>query len=173
MEQDFFLLHSLTSSEEVVVKAKDGVIERLNSHLSTEMTAISLYFLHAHLCKAWGLERLYQKFRDLSMEEMKDTEELIEHIIYLEGMPNMRLNPIQSGQTVLDQLNIGLELERNAVVALTEAIAHCSQVGDYTTRNMLEEMVREEEGHVDWYETQLETIEQVGLQNYLTQQIHA
>ena len=153
------------------MQAKEGILERLNSHLSTELTATNLYFVHAHLCKAWGLERLYQKFRGLSLEEMKDIEGLIEHIIYLEGTPAMRMKPLQVGQTVPDQLNIGLELEREAVAALTEAIAHCAQVGDYTTRNMLEQMVTEEEGHIDWYETQLATIEQVGLQNYLAQQI--
>lgn len=153
------------------MRAKEGVLDRLNHALATELTAISLYFVHAELCKAWGYERLNQKFRDLSLDEMKDAQHLIEHIIYLEGMPNMRLNEVRAGESVMLQLETGLELERNAVTSLGEAISHCAQVGDYTTRNIFEEMIREEEGHVDWYETQIDTIRQVGLENYLTQQI--
>lgn len=154
------------------MKAKDGVIDRLNIHLAVELTAINLYFLYSELCNSWGFERLGQKFRALSMEEMEDAEKLVRHIIYLEGMPNMyRLNQVRVGSSVEEQLQVGLELERGAVAALQESIAHCAQVGDFYTRRMFEEMIEEEEGHVDWYETQLETIQRVGLQNYLTQQI--
>jgi len=154
------------------MKAKEGVIDRLNVHLAVELSAISLYFLHSELCNSWGLERLGQKFRGLSLEEMEDAEKLVRQIIYLEGMPDMyRLNQVRVGQTVEDQLQIGLELEQGTVAALQESIAHCTQVGDFATRRMFEEMIEEESGHVDWYETQLETIQRVGLQNYLTQQI--
>jgi bacterioferritin len=124
------------------------------------------------MCENWGFERLYHRFRELSFEEMKDTEKLIKHIIYLEGRPNMQTGPIRVGGTVQEQLEAGLELELNAVRTLAEAIAHCTQVGDFTTRNLLEEMVREEEEHVNWFETQLEAIRQVGLENYLTQQLY-
>jgi bacterioferritin len=107
------------------------------------------------------------------MAEMKDSEELIDHILYLEGLPNLqRLNDLAIGETILECLQVDLEAEKAAVALLGEAIAHCEQVGDYTTRDILTEMIRDEEEHVDWFETQLETIDQIGLQLYLSQQLH-
>lgn len=153
------------------MKAKEGVLERLNAILANELVAIPQYFLNAEMCDNWGFERLYQRFRELSFDEMRDTEKLIKHIIYLEGRPSMQTGPIRVAGTVQEQLEAGLELELNAVRTLTEAINHCAQVGDFTTRNILEEMVREEEEHVNWFETQLEAIRHVGLQNYLAQQL--
>lgn len=155
------------------MQAKEGVVERLNKHLTVELTAINQYFLAAEMCRDWGYERLYAKFRELSMEEMKDAEELVSHILFLEGLPNMqRLNEIRVGENVEEILRAGLDVERVAVDGLAEAIAHCQQVGDFRTRAMFEEMIAEEEGHVDWYETQFETISQVGLERYLSQQMH-
>jgi len=155
------------------MKAKEGIIDRLNAILTNELTAINQYVLHSSMVRNWGYERLYSKLRQLSMDEMKDTEHLVDHILYLEGLPNMqRLGTVQVGETVLEHLQLALQLEQNAVTTLTEAITHCTQVGDYTTRNMLEEMVRGQEEHVNWLETQLEAIEQVGLQNYLAQQLN-
>ncbi|MCC6381864.1 MAG: bacterioferritin [Dehalococcoidia bacterium] len=154
------------------MQAKPGVVDYLNQHLTVELTAINTYFLQAELCRSWGYQRLFERFRALSMDEMKDTEELVERIVYLEGLPNMqRLNTIVVGENVLECLRGDLELEKSAVALLQEAITHCQQVGDYTTRGMLEEMITDEEEHVDWFETQLTTIEQVGLENYLSQQI--
>jgi bacterioferritin len=154
------------------MKAKEGVLDLLNASLTIELTAINQYFLNAKQCDNWGFARLHDKFRALSMEEMKDTEELIEHILYLEGLPNMqRLNQIRVGETVPELLEAGLELERGAVQHLVGAIEHCARVGDFTTRGMFEEMIRDEETHVDWFETQLDTIRLVGLENYLAQQI--
>jgi bacterioferritin len=104
---------------------------------------------------------------------MKDTQELIRHILFLEGLPNMqRLNRVRIGQDVPEHFNLDLETEREAVDFLTTSIQHCSNVGDFHTREMLEQMVSSEEEHIDWLETQLETIRQVGLENYLSQQIH-
>ncbi len=154
------------------MRAKEGVLDRLNNVLTNELTAINQYFLHAEMCKNWGYERLYHKFREFSIEEMRDVEELIEHILYLEGVPNLqRLGTVQVGETALEHLQLDAEQERAAVATLTEAIAHCGQVGDYTTRGKLEDMVRGEEEQLDWLETQLDTIRQVGLENYLSQQI--
>ncbi len=155
------------------MKAKEGVVELLNQILTIDLTAINQYFLHAEMCRHWGYERLYDKLRDSSIAEMKDAQRIIEHILYLEGMPNLqRLGTVRVGENVQEHLQLDLEAERNAVTTFTTAIAHCARVEDYTTRNILEEMVRDEEEHIDWLETQLETIEQVGLQNYLAQHIH-
>jgi bacterioferritin len=154
------------------MRAKEGVIDLLNESLTIELTAINQYILNAKMCENWGFMRLHDRFRELSFDEMKDTEELVEHILYLEGMPNMqRVNQVQVGETVQEQLEAGLALERGAVEFLVRAIAHCANVGDYTTRAKFEEMIQDEETHVDWFETQLETIGIVGLDNYLSQQI--
>ena len=115
---------------------------------------------------------MYNKFREISTDEMKDTEHLIRHILYLEGLPNLqRMNQVMVGESVQEDLELNLQSEQNAVEVVTEAITHCAQVGDYTTRGMLEEMVRSEEEHVDWLETQLETVNQIGIELYLNQQI--
>ena len=154
------------------MKAKEGVVDRLNNILTIELTAINQYFVQAEMCKNWGFERLYNKFREISTDEMKDTEHLIRHILYLEGLPNLqRMNQVMVGESVQEDLELDLQSEQNAVEVVTEAITHCAQVGDYTTRGMLEEMVRSEEEHVDWLETQLETINQIGIELYLNQQI--
>ena len=154
------------------MRAKEGVIERLNTILTNELTAINQYFIHAEMCRHWGYERLYDKLRELSIDEMKDGQQLIAHILYLEGLPNLqRLGTVHVGENVPEDLQVDVAQEQDAVGTYTEAIAHCAEVGDYTTRNMLEEMVRDEEEHIDWLETQLETIQQVGLERYLAQQI--
>jgi bacterioferritin len=156
------------------MQAKPGVIDFLNRHLTVELTAINTYFLQSEMVKNWGYDRLGQRLRQLSMDEMKDTEELIAHILYLDGLPNVqRLNNIPVGESVLECLQADLQLEKEAVASLTEAITHCHSVGDFTTRARLEEMVQDEERHVDFFETQLGTIDQVGIQLYLAQQIHA
>jgi bacterioferritin len=155
------------------MKAKEGVVDLLNQILTVDLTAINQYFIHAEMCRNWGYERLYHKLRDSSITEMKDAQRIIEHILYLEGMPNLqRLGTVRVGENVEEHLQLDLEAERSAVSLFATAIAHCARVEDYTTRIILEEMIRDEEEHVDWLETQLETISQVGLQNYLAQHIH-
>lgn len=154
------------------MKAQEGVVDLLNQALTTELTAINQYFLAAKQCENWGLGRLHDRFRALSLDEMKDTEELVTHILYLEGLPNVqRLNQVRVGQTVPEVLQAGLELERGAVDFLRGAIDHCARVGDYTTRAKFEAMIQDEETHVDWFETQLEAIRLVGLERYLSQQL--
>jgi bacterioferritin len=156
------------------VKAKEGVVDLLNTTLTIELTAINQYFLAAKQCESWGFAGLHDDFRRLSMEEMKDTEHLVEHILYLDGLPNLqRLNTIKVGQTVPELLQAGLDLEQSAVEHLRTGIEHCAGVGDYTTRAKFEEMIQDEETHVDWFETQLETIRLVGLDHYLSQHIAA
>lgn len=155
------------------MKAKEGVVDRLNKILTIDLTAINQYFIQAEMCKNWGFNRMAHSLRSVSFDEMKDSQHLIEHILYLEGVPNLqRLNQIKVGESVLEDLQLDLQSEKEAVEALTEAITHCVQVQDYTTRSMLEGMVRSEEEHIDWLETQLETINIVGLELYLNQQIH-
>jgi bacterioferritin len=155
------------------MQAKEGVVDLLNSALTIELTAVNQYFLAAKMCANWGLSRLHDRFRSLSMEEMRDVEMLIEHILYLQGLPNMqRLNRVRTGETVPEILEAGLELERGAVDFLRGAIEHCARVGDFTTRAKFEEMVQGEERHLDWFETQFESIRLTTLENYLSQQLH-
>ena len=153
------------------MQAKPGVIDRLNTILTIELTAINQYFVQAEMCRNWGYDRLADKLRNASMAEMKDTPGIIAHILYLEGVPNMqRLNQVRVGENVLENLRLDLQLENEAVEALREAITHCQSVGDYTTRRMFEEMIADEETHIDWLENQLEAINQIGLELYLSQQ---
>lgn len=154
------------------MQARPGVIDRLNAILTIELTAINQYFVQAEICRNWGYERLYEKFHHSSLEEMKDTQAIIAHILYLEGVPNMqRMDQVMVGETVLEHMQLNLELERKAVDTLREAISHCRDVEDYTTRKMFEEMIASEESHIDWIENQLEAINQIGLELYLSQQL--
>ncbi len=154
------------------MKAKEGVVDLLNKILTEELTVINQYFLHAKMCKNWGYDRLHHHVLDRSFGEMKDAQVVIDHILYLDGLPNMqRLGTVKIGETVPEQLKADLDKEKAMVKLLTEGITHCVKVSDFTTRHILEEMVKDEEEHIDWIETQLETIQQVGLQNYLSEQI--
>ena len=154
------------------MNAKPGVLDMLNRALTTELTAINQYIVQAEMCRNWGYDRLGAKLHAISLEEMEDTGKLIKHILFLDGIPNMqRLNQVRVGENVSEHLALDLELERTAAAELVEAITHCAQVGDYNTRRMFEEMLSGEEEHVDWFETQLETIRQIGIENYLSQQL--
>ena len=154
------------------MKAKEGVVELLNKILTEELTVINQYFLHAKMCDNWGYARLEKNVRARSFSEMKDADKIIEHILYLEGVPNVqRLGTVQIGESVPEQLTSDLAKEKAMVTLLTEAIQHCTKVGDFTTRHLLEDMVTDEDEHIDWLETQQETIKQVGLENYLSEQI--
>jgi bacterioferritin len=154
------------------MQAKPGVLDHLQRLLTTELTATNQYLTHAEMMRNWGFERLHQQLRGYSSEEAADAEHLTQHMLYLEGSPDLqRLDSIPAGTAPQELLRLDLELEQRAVQGLTEAITHCAQVGDYTTRGVLEEMVKSEEVQIDWLETQLTAIEQVGLQNYLAQQL--
>jgi bacterioferritin len=148
------------------------VIELLNDVLTAELTAVNQYFIHAKMCSNWGYDRLADKVRDESIDEMKHAEALIERILYLDGVPNLqRLASVKVGQTVPEQLSLDLAVEVEAISRFNAGIAQCVAVGDNGSREMLEEMLVSEEGHADWLETQLGLIEQVGVENYLSQQI--
>lgn len=154
------------------MKAKEGVIDLLNKVLTADLTAVNQYFVHAKMCDNWGYERLHHKVRERSLDEMKDAEELIEHVLYLEGVPNMqRLGTVHVGETVPEQFKADLKAEQEMLKILGEGVAHCTKVGDYTTRHMFEDMSKDVDAHIDWIETQLETIKQVGIENYLSEQI--
>ena len=154
------------------MKGKKGVVDLLNKILTEELTVINQYFLHARMCENWGYERLEHKVKERSFGEMKDADKIIRHILYLEGLPNVqKLGRVTIGETVPEQLKLDLHKEKEMVKLMTEGIEHCVKVGDYTTRGMLEDMVTDEEEHIDWIETQQEMIKQVGLQNYLSEQM--
>ena len=154
------------------MQAKEGVVDYLNRLLTNELTAINQYFLQAEIVESQGFPRLYRELKRLSIEEMKEAEEIIGHILYLEGLPNLqRLGPVNIGENVQEHLEADLALEKAQDALLAEAIEHCAKVADYTTRTILERKIEEEKAHIDWVETELETIRLVGLPNYLAQQI--
>ncbi len=156
----------------VGMKAKEGVLEILNRVLVSELTAVHQYLLHAALCKHWGYGRLHEHFSHLAQEEVSHSAGLIDHILYLGGAPAMdRLDAVAAGKKVPELLEADLAFEREDADALRSGIAHCVEVGDYTTRHRLEEMIVDTEEHIEWFETQLRTISQVGLERYLAEQI--
>jgi bacterioferritin len=154
------------------MKGDPSVIEVLNEVLTAELTAINQYFVHGEMCENWGYHRLHDRIRKHSIGEMKHAEEVIERILFLEGVPNVqRLGKITIGETPAEQLRVDLALEMDALPRLNKGIETCRTAGDNTSRMLLEEILEDEEEHVDWLEAQLELIEQVGIQNYLAQQM--
>ena len=154
------------------MKGDKQVIALLNDVLTAELTAVNQYFLHARLCHHWGYERLYEKVRKESIEEMKHADVLIDRILFLEGLPNLqRYNKVNVGQTVPEQLQLDLQVEYDAIKRLNDGIEACRSAGDAGTREILEHMLREEEEHADWLETQQEAIKQIGLERYLAEQL--
>ncbi len=154
------------------MKAKKGVIEHLNNILTAELTAGHQYIANAAMCKNWGYERLHHEVHERAIEEISHSESIVGHILYLEGTPNLqRLGTVKVGKSVVDQFKNDLALEMKDLELIRKAITHCSSVGDFTTRHKLEEMSVDTDGHIDWLETQLETIKQVGLENYLSEQM--
>ena len=154
------------------MKGHDKVIELLNEVLTSELTAINQYFVHAEMCENWGYARLMKIIRKHSIGEMKHAEEIIERVLFLEGIPNVqRLGKISIGEDVPEILKLDLELEMEALPRLNKGIETCRELGDNNSRHLLEDILHEEEDHVDWLEAQLALVEQVGVQNYLAQQI--
>ena len=154
------------------MKAKEGVLEHLNQVLKAELTAVHQYLLHAAMCKNWGYDRLHDHYAHLANEEVQHSAGLIDHILYLNGTPEVgQLDTVAQGQDVGALFRVDLDFEREDVELLRKAIAHSATVGDFTTRHLLEHMIEDSEEHVDWFETRLRTIKQVGLENYLSEQI--
>ena len=152
--------------------AHPPIITCLNELLTGELTAINQYFLHAEMCQDWGFQKLYKVVRMESIDEMKHAEKLIERILYLNGFPNVqRLGKINIGETVKEQFESDLRLEREAIPKLNEGIELTTKFGDNGTRALLEAILMDEERHADWLESQLELMRQVGEQAYLAQQI--
>jgi len=155
------------------MKGNAKVIEALNEILTAELTGINQYFIHAKMCQNWGYRRLAEFDRKEAIDEMKHADELIERILYLDGVPNVqRLGKVKVGETVPEQLKLDHGLETEAVARLNTAIALAVEVGDNGTRELLEGILTSEEEHVDWLEAQFDLLAQVGEQNYLAQQIH-
>ena len=148
------------------------VIDILNDVLTAELTAINQYFIHAKMCRNWGYDRLAEHGRNESIDEMKHAEVIIDRILYFDGVPNMqRLFPVRVGETVAEQLQVDVELEYAAVERLNRGIAVCVEQGDNGTRELLTDILVSEEDHIDWLETQQEAIRQIGIEQYLAQQL--
>jgi bacterioferritin len=149
------------------------IIELLNEVLTAELTSINQYFVDAKMLDNWGYDRLAEHFRHESIEEMKDADELIERILYLDGVPNLqRLGTLRIGETPTEKLQLALELESESITRLNRGIDMCTGKSDHGSRNVLEDVLSGEEEHADWLESQLELINQVGEPHYLSQQIH-
>jgi bacterioferritin len=154
------------------MKGDKKVIDLLNDVLTSEITAINQYFVHAEMCENWGYEHLKTVIRKHSIGEMKHAEELIERVLFLEGIPNVqRLGKINIGESVQEQFRVDLALELDAVERLNKGIETCREIGDNNSRHLLEEILEDEEEHINWIEAQVALIEQVGVQNYLSEQI--
>jgi bacterioferritin len=154
------------------MQSSPEIIDLLNDVLTAELTAINQYFIHAKMQDNWGYRRLAEKGREESFGEMKHAEELIERILYLEGVPNMqRLGTVQVGESVTEQLMAELDTEKEAITRLACGIEVCRR-NDEGSRLLLEKILADEEEHADWLETQLELIRQLGEQLYLNTQVH-
>ncbi len=150
------------------------VIDYLNAVLKNELTVINQYFLHSKMYKDWGPKELAEKEYKESIEEMEHADELIERILFLEGLPNLQdLGKLMIGENVEEMIRCDLDAEMIAIPDLREAIAHCESVSDYVSRELFEKILSAEEEHVDWLETQQNLIKQAGLQNYVQSQMNS
>lgn len=150
------------------MKGDPKVIEFLNKILVNELTAINQYFLHSRMLKDWGISELAEKEYKESIEEMQHADELIERVLFLEGLPNLQdLHKLRIGEDVKEILECDLKLEHQAIPDLRDAIQHCQEVRDYVSRDLFERILANEEEHVDWLETQLGLIEKMGLERFL------
>lgn len=150
-----------------------AVIEVLNDVLTAELTAINQYFIDAKMFENWGYPRLAERLRHESIDEMKDAERLIDRILYLDGVPNLqRLNPVRVGESPEEKLRLALDLEREAIDRLNRGVALCVERSDTGSRELLAEILVGEEEHADWLESQLHALGEVGVANYLAQQLH-
>ena len=144
------------------------VIQHLNAALKNELTAINQYFLHARMLRHWGVSKLGKYEYEQSIDEMKDADELIERILFLDGLPNLQdLDKLMIGENVREILDCDLRLENTAIAHLREAIAYSESVRDFVTRDMLSEMLEGEEDQVYFIETQFDLIDRIGIENYI------
>ncbi|MBK7402605.1 MAG: bacterioferritin [Myxococcales bacterium] len=155
------------------MKSDPKIIEILNEVLTAELTAINQYFIHARMMKNWGFLKLAEHERKESIDEMKHAQQVMDRVLYLEGIPNVqRYSKINVGETVPEQLAADLQLEYDAVKRLNEGIKVVRDLGDHGTVELLEEILVSEEEHVDWIETQIGLIKQLGANAYLAEHLH-
>ncbi|MCB0367593.1 MAG: bacterioferritin [Bdellovibrionaceae bacterium] len=156
------------------MKGHADIIAMLNEVLCGELTAINQYFLHARMCKDWGYNKIGDVIYHESIDEMKHAKEVTDRILFLEGLPNLqKLETLEIGEKVPEMLKNDLRLEERAIPRLKKGIELCQKHSDHGTRHLLEEILRDEERHVDWLESQLHIIGEVGVENYLTEQFKA
>ena len=155
------------------MKGDGKIVKRLNQALTNELTAVNQYFLHARMFDHWGLKRLGEHERRASIDEMKHADELVERILFLEGMPNLQdLHKLLIGENVQEALSCDLKLEMAAHPLLKSGIAEAETTGDYVSRDLLRRILESEEEHIDWLEIQLELIDKIGIENYQQAQMH-
>jgi len=156
------------------LKGHKKVIEILNEILTGELTAINQYFLHSAMCKNWGYQKIAEKVYKESIDEMKHAQELTERVLFLDGIPNLqKLFKLNIGETVKEQLEADLKFEQEAIERLKRGIQICLDTEDHASREMLEHILVDEEQHMDWLETQLSVINEIGIQHYLAQQLES
>ncbi len=149
------------------MKADATVIKHLNKALANELIAINQYFLHSRMYQDWGLGKLAEKEHDESVDEMKHADQLVQRVLFLEGLPNLQnLGKLLIGENTLEMLQCDLKLELMACPDIKEGIAYCESVSDFVSRDLLSGILSSEEEHIDWLEAQLSLIEKVGLENY-------
>jgi bacterioferritin len=154
------------------MKGKEKIIEKLNFLLSDELTAINQYMVHSEMCDNWGYERLHKKIEERAIQEMKHAEKLIARILFLEGRPIVsNLNKINIGAEVPAQHQNDWTAEDGAIKNYNEGIRLCLELGDNGSRELMDSILKDEEDHIDWIEAQLDEIKQMGVQNYLVEQI--
>lgn len=154
------------------MKGNDKVMARLNALLADELTAVNQYIVHSEMCANWGFQKLHATIEKRAIEEMKHAEKLIARILFLEGMPIVNtLNQLNIGGQIDAQLENDRASEEGAVKQYNDSVRLAAELGDNGTRDLLESILGDEENHIDWLEAQLEQIQQMGLQNYLTEQV--